>query len=416
MMEKFAGYGFNKSHAAAYTLLAYQTAYLKRYFPSAFYASWLSIESEEDTETIPALIKDAKHHGITILPPCINNSHQQFETKLGTHELRYGFAGLKGLGYETADAIIHERNKCGSFSSLRDFIKRLGSKANKKTLDVLAKSGAFDIWSTNRGELLSAIPLEMKYNKEKIKYEEKKAIHIKDGKKSPPPPSPPEIGYCPPQSLLQMLAGERDAFGFFFSKHPYEYYAGILGGLKSCEPLQAIAQRPIDWDQHMIAGVVSNVRIIETKAGKLLIATIGDGSMEIEVKGFSGIANKVADWFKKDAFALMAVQLREDRMRGGKSIQVTDAQPFARASILLAESVHILATPGELRDILSMASRHPGTLPLFVWHPAGEALARSSAPYAYVQQTQECFDAFSQKHQELCMISHQQGKPPGLLS
>lgn len=415
MMEKFAGYGFNKSHAAAYTLLAYQTAYLKRYFPSAFYASWLSTESEEDTEIIPPLIKDAKNHGIFVLPPCINKSTLQFEIELGNDNLRYGFAGLKGLGLETADSILHERQANGPYTSLRGLVARLGAKANKKTLDVLAKSGALDTWGLDRGEILTAIPLEMKYNKERLKYEGKQhsaPAASKKGQEPTPPPWPTGSS----QPLLQMLAGERDAFGFFFSKHPYQHYASLLGGLKACESLESIAQRPIDWDQHLIAGVVSDCRLIDTRSGKLLIATIGDGTIEVEVKGFSTVANRIGEWFKKDAFALMAVNLREDRMRGGKSIQITDAQPLARASVLLAESLNLLADPSELSSILTMAHAYPGNFPLYVWHPACSALARSCAPYAYIQQTQECFDAFAQKHHEFCAISHQQGKPRALLS
>lgn len=418
MMEKFAGYGFNKSHAAAYTLLAYQTAYLKHYFPNAFYASWLTTESQEDTAIISALIKDARAHGVTISAPDINASSSQFSIENGSLCLRYGFAGLKGLGTDNALAIVQARDLDGPFTSLQDVIARVGPAANKRVLETLIKAGAFDTLHRNRTESLAALPALLKHGKDLTKYHKNLALYqpVVDGKSKKPPvrPASPHWQTLPEQPLLELLSGERDSFGFFFSKHPFEHYASQLGGLKSCEPLASIATRPIDWDQHLIAGVVTDCRYIDTKSGKLLIATLGDGETEVEVKAFSTVAKRLADWFKKDAFALLAVNLREDRVRGGKSILITDAKPEAVAKVLLAESVHILVDLDELPSLVSISTDHPGAMPLYAWHPAGEALARSSAPFGFVEQSQTCFDEICRRYPERTVIVYQQGKPAGL--
>lgn len=421
MMEKFAGYGFNKSHAAAYTLLAYQTAYLKHYHPAAFYAAWLSTESEEDTAIIPALIKDARKHGIAIGAPDVNASHEQF--CIDGKDLRYGFSGLKGLGLEAARAVVSEREARGPYASMRDLVSRLGSQANKKMLDTLVKSGALDSLHPNRAESLAAIAGELKHRKEMAKYAEKLAAVVAElllpsprKKKEPTAPAAPEWPSLPEQPLLTMLSGERDSFGFFFSKHPHEHYRSELGGLKSCESLSSIAERPIDWDQHLIAGVVSECRFIDTKSGKLLIALIGDGDAEVEVKAFASVANRLLEWLKKDMFALMAVNLREDRMRGGKSIQITDARPLSEAKVLLADSIHVRLHPQDLPSLLELCEAHPGSMPVYAWHPADGALARSSKPYALVAQTQPCFDEFARRYAEHCAIGYKEGKPPALSS
>ena len=421
VMEKFAGYGFNKSHAAAYTLLSYQTAYLKHYHPAAFYAAWLSTESEEDTAIIPALIKDARRHGLAIGAPDVNASQEQFS--IDGKDLRYGFSGLKGLGADAARAIVAEREANGPYSSLRDLVSRLGAQANKKMLDTLAKAGALDALHPNRAESLAAIAGELKHRREMAKHAQKMAAWALAAadpaatarkKKEPSPPAAPEWPSAPEQPLLSLLAGERDAFGFFFSKHPHEHYRAELGGLKSCESLASIAERPIDWDQHLIAGVVSDCRFIDTRSGKLLIAVIGDGESEVEVKAFATVANKLFEWLKKDVFAIMAVNLREDRMRGGKSIQITDARPLGEAKVLLADSIHVLLDPSELPALLELCQAHPGSMPVHAWHWADGALARCAKPYALAAQSQPCFDEFSRRYAERCSIGYKEGKPAAL--
>lgn len=418
MMEKFAGYGFNKSHAAAYTLLAYQTAYIKNYHPECFYAAWLSIESEEDTATIPALIKDARKHDIQISAPCINKSFVNFSIDYETHSLIYGLSGLKGLGIECAKALIENREKFGPFKSLLDSTTRLAQNANKKVLETLTKSGAFDAIHSNRKETLIAIPLALTSRKELSKYKEKVAIFEESDspkKKKPLPPTPFYWPDAPPQSLLELLAGERDAFGFYFSKHPYEYYANELDGIKSCETLTAIAERPIDWDQHMIAGVVSEMRLIDTKSGKFFIASIGDGDTEIEVKAFSSVAKKITEWIKKDSFVVFVVNLREDRLRGGKSIQVTDAIDFDAAKLMLCESLNMFIDLAQIQNISKITNQFPGSFPLYLWH-AGESdqLIRSRSPYAYIDKSQICFDSLDAAFPGLCMKSYLQGRPSAL--
>ena len=420
LMEKFAGYGFNKSHAAAYTLLAYQTAYLKRHHPAAFYAAWLTVEGEEDAALVPALIKDARKHGVAVLPPDINASHEGFTIEPGAQALRYGLASLKGIGAPNARALARKRTEDGPYLSLRELIGRAGNTLNKRVLETLINAGAMDALHPNRSQALAALPEELKFAKNRARHAEKHEtiarapVATKPRARKPASPLPPAWPPTPEQPLLQLLSGERDAFGFYFSRHPYAHFAELLGGLRACESLADIDARPLDWDQHLIAGVVSDCRYIDTKSGKMLIATLGDGDVEIEVKAFSVVAKRVEPWLKKDAFALFAVQLREDRVRGGKSIQVTDAKPEGEARILLAEALHVLLDLDELPELAAAAKTRPGSFPLYAWHPAGENLSRRASPYAFVEQTQECFDSICRLYPERSTLAYLQGKPNGL--
>ena len=418
LMEKFAGYGFNKSHAAAYTLLAYQTAYLKRHHAASFFAAWLSIESEEDTSVIPSLIKDARKHGIKILPPCVNTSGPSFTIESET-SLRYGLMGLKGIGSDFINSLILERNQNGLFQSPVDFCERMKLFINKKYLETLTKSGSFDSLISNRATLLNFLPCLLKYSKDKQKFSLKyskwqESVQAGEKKKQPSEPELPSMMVIPELSLLEKLRHERDSFGFYFSAHPYTHYEQKFDQLKACEKLDRIATLPSDWDQHLIAGVVNDVRIIDTKSGKFLIAVISDGDTDIEVKAFSSVANKIMDWFKKDVFVLLAVHIREDRMRGGASIQISDAKNAIDAEILLTESLHIECSLHELRTLQEVSIKKPGTMPVYAWHRNGSTMIRSQQPYAFCEKSLDTIELLKTNFKNRVKSQFLQGKPSTL--
>jgi DNA polymerase-3 subunit alpha len=341
-----------------------------------------------------------------------------FSIDYQTNSLVYGLSGLKGLGIECAKALIENREKFGPYESLIDLTTRLEQNVNKKVLETLAKSGAFDFSHPNRKETLTAIPLALSARKDLAKYSDKIAafeLSQSTKKRKPIPPASFVWPQTPGQSLLELLAGERDAFGFYFSKHPYEYYANELDGIKSCESLRSIADRPVDWEQHMIAGVVTEMRLIDTKSGKFFIATIGDGDTEVEVKAFSTVAKKITEWIKKDAFVIFAVNLREDRLRGSKSIQVTDAIGFEAAKFMLCESLNILVNVDQINNVSLITNQFPGSLPLYLWHPSdNNQLIRSRSPYAYIDKSQSCFDRLEAAFPNFCIKSYLQGRPSTL--
>ena len=155
LMEKFAGYGFNKSHSAAYALLAYHTAWIKVHFTAEFFCANMTVEMD-DTDKLKVLFGDAQKMGITFEPPDVNRGHYRFEAITDT-SIRYGLGAVKGTGQQAIAAIVEARESGGQFTSLYDFCVRVNrSKINKRTVDALIKAGAFDNLHLNRAELLAS--------------------------------------------------------------------------------------------------------------------------------------------------------------------------------------------------------------------------------------------------------------------
>jgi DNA polymerase-3 subunit alpha len=224
LMEKFAGYGFNKSHAAAYSLITCQTAYLKAYYPVEFFATLLTIE-RENTDKITKYIADCNRHGISVLPPDINESQTDF-TVLSNTQIRFGLGAIKGVGQIAIDSVLQSRKESGPFKNLLDLTSRTNNRVvNKRVLEAFVKAGALDCFKVNRATVFENIDealekgsqfqkmkddnqgnlLELLGNEEDVseswKYAEKK-----------------------PWPKLQELKYEKDTIGFYVSSHPLSFF------------------------------------------------------------------------------------------------------------------------------------------------------------------------------------------------
>ena len=156
LMEKFAGYGFNKSHSAAYALLSYQTAYLKAHYPAEFMAAVLSADMEH-TDKVVTLIQECTDMGLAVLPPDVNASRYAFAAN-GARSIRYGLGAVRGVGEGAVEALIRERAAGGAFTSLEDLCRRLDlQKANRRTLEALLRSGSLDGLGANRATLMDRL-------------------------------------------------------------------------------------------------------------------------------------------------------------------------------------------------------------------------------------------------------------------
>jgi hypothetical protein len=226
-LEGFADYAFNKSHAVAYSLLAYQTAYLKAHYPTYFYAAVLSNELN-NTDKVVKYINRARARGIEILPPDVNMSREGF-TPLGG-KIRFGLAAIKGLGIATVQAIIAAREAGGPFRSLFDFAARVDPRVlNRRVLESLIKAGAFDSLGANRHQLFAAVERALEYGARRGREREIGQFDLFAA--SAPATAEglePTLPDLPEWPLEERLAGEKETLGFYVTGHPLEKYAAEI--------------------------------------------------------------------------------------------------------------------------------------------------------------------------------------------
>ena len=261
-MEKFASYGFNKSHAAAYALVAYQTAYLKAHYPAAFLAATLSADMN-NTDSVHIFYDDCVGNGVEVLPPDINRSEFKFKP-ISDKQVLYGLGALKGSGEAAIEVILAARNQDGPFKDLFDFCARLDlRKVNRRVIESLIRAGAFDQLEPNRNALLAGVNLAIGAAEQSGAASGQDSLFgaISDSAAHVLPNVP---AWAEPEKLQQ----EKVALGFYLSGHPYQAYQKelstflhtSLGNLK-----------PQDQPQ-LIAGVVMGVRIKMSQRGKIAVS------------------------------------------------------------------------------------------------------------------------------------------------
>lgn len=297
LILQFAQYGFNKSHSAAYALIAYRTAYLKAHYPVEFMAASLSADMD-NTSKVVIFISECKAMGITILPPDINESTREF--KVDGNSIRFGLEAVKGVGSSAIDAIIEARGS-GTFSTFFDFCSNVDTRrVNKKVLESLIKAGALDSMG-NRAQLWSALPTFMeaavRSQKERnIGQESMFEIH------EPAPQHMPDIAEWDDLHRLKM---EKEALGFYITGHPLNEYAGKFAELSvtATKDLQEIQ----DKTEVLIGGLVRDAKKIQTKKGDLMgYLTVEDLYGTVEVVSFPETFAEAQDIITRDLPVLIA--------------------------------------------------------------------------------------------------------------
>ncbi|MCC7385720.1 MAG: DNA polymerase III subunit alpha [Deltaproteobacteria bacterium] len=296
LMEKFAGYGFNKSHSAAYALVTFQTAYLKAYYPVEFMAALLSTELSS-TENIVKYISEAKGMGIAVLPPAVNESELSFTVEAtpsgdGRPELqrriRFGLGAIKGLGEHAIASILEAREKGGAFTSLYDFCERVAAKTlNKKALETLVRSGACDCFQRPRAQLFEALDRSLEAAKSVQKEVESGQASLFAAPALAQAVKPREvyddaIGEWPE---LERLKLEKEAIGFYVSGHPLDRYAAELSRFTSTS-IANIDPESIRGMLEVVVGVSVTAlreRPLKDGPGRMAFALIEDLTGAIEM-------------------------------------------------------------------------------------------------------------------------------------
>jgi DNA polymerase-3 subunit alpha len=311
LMEKFAGYGFNKSHAAAYALLAYHTAYLKAHHPAAFFAANMSA-SMDDTDKVQILSGDAKANGVTILSPDINQSEYRFRPT-DPKTVRYGLGGIKGSGESAIESIVAARRE-KPFESLFDFCRRVDKRlVNRRTIEALVKAGAFDTLEPDRAALFASVGIAM----EAADQAEQSASQNKlFGGGDEPAARDPELIRTLRWTERDRLLAEKQALGYFLTGHLFDAYAAEVRRMVRT-PLAAVVPRD---EPQMLAGILTTIRTAMTKRGKLVIMELDDATAKLEVTLFQELLDQHRDLLKPDELLVVSAKVREDRFSGGVRI------------------------------------------------------------------------------------------------
>lgn len=368
LMEKFAGYGFNKSHSAAYALVTYHTAYLKTFYPVEFMAALLSTEAN-NTDNIVKYIAEARSMGIEVLPPTVNDSDKSFTVVEG--RIRFGLGAIKGLGDAALEAVLAARDEGGPFDSLYDFCARVPLKQlNKKTLETLVASGAFDGFGPPRAQLHAALDEAVEAAKSTQRAEavgQSSLFGTPELKKAAGPREryDESLGEWP--ELLR-LKREKQALGFYVSGHPLDRYQEDLRRLANAKigELEAHGRRA----EFSLGCVVAALRErpLRDGSGRMAFVTIEDSTGTVELMFSARQFLAAEEALKADVPLLMKVAISFDRDdEGGQRMRVRglDAKRLSDARAEASKCMELKLNEAEvseerLRRTLSLFEAHPG--------------------------------------------------------
>jgi len=349
LMAKFAEYGFNKSHSAAYALIAFQTAFLKAHHPVEFMAALLTSDVES-TDKIVKYIAECRDMGIEVLPPDVNESWRDFTIVDG--KIRFGLAAVKNVGTGAIDSILTERGKQGNYRSLFDFCRRVDlRRVNKRVLESLIKSGAFDFTGASRAQLMVALDdaVERAQSFQKERESNQLGIFSQSGDRDSwiEEPSLPEIEEWPEN---QLLAFEKEALGFYITRHPLARFEEEIKRHTHEDTVSILGKR--NGSEVTICGVASSLKEIQTRKGdRMAFLSLEDMKGLVEVILFPDVFQASLPYLNDDHPLLVRGILdMEDENPKIKAIEVL---PLSQCDEACISKVHLtIRSPGITRDQL----------------------------------------------------------------
>ena len=325
LMAQFAGYGFNKSHSAAYALLAYHTAYLKTHYPVEFMSALLTAETGT-TEKVVKYIGECREMGITVLAPDVNSSDWSFTPT--AEATRFGLGAVRNVGFNTVQAIQAARERVGRFTSLFQFCEEVDARVlNRRVLESLVKAGALDSLGAHRAALLEVVDRALERGA-RLQREKESGQHALFGgaAHTPAPPPPlPEVDEWPEHERLRY---EKEILGFFITGHPLERYAGRLRDL-AVAALGELETRKNN-EEVRLAGIVVRVRPMRSKKGdRWAVVTLEDLSGVIDLLVFPEAFRRLESRFYPDATLMVKGRTRVEE--AGVRVAVQEATPLEEA-------------------------------------------------------------------------------------
>jgi DNA polymerase-3 subunit alpha len=332
LMEKFAEYGFNKSHTAAYAVISYQTAWLKVHHSAAFMAATLSSDMD-DTDAVQDFHEDARRNGLVFLPPDINASQFRFVPVDRSH-IRYGLGAVKGTGEAAIANILSARERDGAFTDLFDFCRRVDKRVvNRRAIEALVRAGAFDSLHEDRAAVLNSVGVAMEWAETTQKNAVQNSLFGEDDAAS----ARPGLIAGSPWSLKERLAQEKTALGFYFSGHPYSSYQQELAPLVPKDLGQVAPQvQPV-----LLAGIIMSLQTKLTTKGKMAFVQLDDGKARVEITVYSELYESARDRLKEDNLLLVLGKVSLDNYSGRLKIVADALMDLDEARTRFAERLRV---------------------------------------------------------------------------
>jgi len=361
LMEKFAGYGFNKSHAAAYSLLAYHTGWIKYHYSAEFYCANMTVEMG-DTDKLKVLFEDAQKNGVDFEAPDVNRGQHDFLPVSNTL-IRYGLGAIKGTGRQAIEAIIaaRENDGEGDFTSLFNFMRRVDkSKLNKRTVEALIKAGAFDILHPNRAATLASVDLAFDFADAQNKNVNQVGLFdLGDDDHGASDQEPPLLDAIP-WSIGHQLTQEKTALGFFMSGHLFDaashevrqFVSKLIGELEG-------SQEGYSRETILLAGIVGDLRVINGQRGKLAIFKLDDKSGVMEATADEALINANKELLADDSLIIVQAKVQPDRFSGGHRLVINKIWDLASARCRFAKYLVIKVTQNA-RDTIALDHTQQG--------------------------------------------------------
>ncbi|PZP29346.1 MAG: DNA polymerase III subunit alpha [Roseateles depolymerans] len=352
LMEKFAGYGFNKSHAAAYALLSYHTAWLKAHYTAEFYAANMTIEMD-DTDKLKVLLNDAKLFGIEFQAPCVNKGQYRFEP-LSNRLVNYGLGAVKGTGRGAIEAIIAAREAGGPFRSFYDFCIRVDRKSvNKRVVEALIKAGAFDSLYPERSRLLASVARGYTHA-ETLEANADQGGLFDFGDSHASSTAEPELVEAEPWSIKERLSLEKTAIGFYLSGHLFDQSGPEVRRIVKRE----IADLADSREPTLVAGIVADLRIINGQRGRVGIFKLDDKGGAIEAVANEELLNANKELLVDDELLICQGKVQNDRFSGGLRMNVQAVWSLAEARARFGRHL-LLGSAGAAGLLHELVQRFP---------------------------------------------------------
>ena len=354
LMEKFAGYGFNKSHAAAYSLLAYHTGWLKVHYTAEFFCANMTVEMD-NTDKLKVLFEDAHKMGLTFESPDVNRGFYRFEP-ISDKVIRYGLGAIKGSGQQAIEAIVAAREEGGPFTSLFDFCRRVDrSRLNKRTVEALIKAGAFDNLHLNRAELLASVERAFDFaSASEANANQGGLFDMMGDDAHGSSTQEPEYVEVLPWGVKERLTHEKVALGFYISGHLFDEVEREVRRFARTRIEDLMDSR----EPQLLAGIVSDMRVINGQRGKLAIFKLDDKSGMIEATADEKTINEYRNSLKDDELIIVMGKAQPDRFSGGLRLVINQVWDLAQARCRFGKYLRVTVN-GTAPDIARMLRDHP---------------------------------------------------------
>ncbi|MFZ5582120.1 MAG: DNA polymerase III subunit alpha [Pseudomonadota bacterium] len=374
LMTKFAEYGFNKSHTAAYAMVTYHTAWLKAHHCSAFMAATMSSDMD-NTDTVKIFYEDTVKNGIKVLPPDVNHSDYRFVPVDGK-TIRYGLGAVKGTGQQAVECILAARAEGGPFKDLFDFCLRVDKRlVNRRTIEALIRAGAFDTLdpSRDRAQLIASVSIAMEAADQAERNAHQGGLFEMFGSGDDAVAEAPQYVSVRPWSDKQRLLEEKTALGFFYSGHPFDSIRSEAKRFAG-RPLSALAPAR---EPQTLAGVVMDLRVKMTSRGRMGIIILDDGSCpSLEVTVYSEVFDAHRNKLKVDEPLIIEGKVSKDDFRDGLRIVAENLYTLPEARTRFARQLRLSmngqADARKLQELLT-PFRMEGGCPVRIAYRNGEA-------------------------------------------